>query len=222
MSDQTTPRSESAREAMQTRILHAAGKLFAARGYEATTMQNIVSEARTSIGNAYFYFENKDALMRALLKTSFVELFDAAEQCAAHVPYGPQKVGAIIAANATAILTARSRMLDLLTTDSRLGVIQQLGDIAVLRWTRILAASYPERDPNELSLAAAAIWGANRSLVERSARGIFTVDTKTAVSFMVRWALRALGTQPSRIDAIVASSWRLAARHARELEAESW
>ena len=207
---------------MRTRILHAAGRQFAAKGYEATTMQNIVSEAKTSIGNVYFYFENKEALMRALLETSFVEMFDAAEQRAEHIDDGAKKVGTIIALNATAILAGRRRMLDILTADTRVGLLRRLGDIAVERWTRILASAYPDRDPVELSLTAAAIWGANRALVERFARGSFTTDTKGAVAFMVRWTLRALGTQPSRIDAIIASAWRLGVRHARELEVQPW
>jgi AcrR family transcriptional regulator len=207
---------------MRTRILRAAGKQFAAKGYEATTMQNIVAEARTSIGNVYFYFENKEALMRALLETSLAEMFDAAERRVAHITDGPLKVGAMIASNATALLTARVRMLDLLTADSRLSMLQRLGDIVVARWTPVLVAAYPDRDPQELSFAAAAIWGANRSLVERAARGAFAADVRDVVAFMVRWTLRALGTPPSRIESIVTSAWRIGVRHARELELQPW
>ena len=222
MSNQTAGRAEQARAAMRMRILRAAGRLFAAKGYEATTMQNIVTEAQTSIGNAYFYFENKEALMRALLETSFAEMFDAAERRVAHIDDPPLKVGVIIAANATALLTARTRMLELLTSDARLGILQQLGDRVVERWTRVLGAAYPDRDPQELALAAAAIWGANRSVVERSARGAVSVDTREAVAFMVRWTLRALQTPASRIDAIVATAWRVGSRHARELQVQPW
>jgi AcrR family transcriptional regulator len=218
----TTNRGELLKAAMQARILRAAGKLFAAKGYEATTMQDVVTEARTSIGNLYFYFQNKEALMRALLETSFVEMFDATERRAEHVEEGAEKVGTIIALNATAYLTARSRLLDILTADSRLGVVQRLGDIAMERWSRILRAAFPDRDEDELALVAAAIWGVNRSVVERTARGAFATDTRGAVIFMVRWTLRALGTQPSRIDRIVPAAWRLAMRHARELELEPW
>lgn len=41
-------------------ILRAAARLFVKKGYEATTMQDIVRAANTSIGNVYFYFENKE------------------------------------------------------------------------------------------------------------------------------------------------------------------
>lgn len=222
MGYRTTERGEQMKAAMRTRILRAAGKLFAASGYEATTMQDIVTEARTSIGNVYFYFENKEALMRALLETAFVEMFDASEQRAAHLEDGAERVGTIIAVNATAFLTARSKLLDILTADSRLGVVQRLGDISVERWTRILGDAFPDRDAGELSLVAAAIWGVNRSVVERTARGAFTADPKDAVTFMVRWTLRALDVKPSRIDRIVASAWRLAARHARKMDVDSW
>lgn len=222
MAYHTTQRRERVKAARRTRILQAARKLFAARGYEATTIQDVVAEAGTSIGNLYFYFENKEALMRALLETAFVEMFDASEQRAAHLEDGAERVGTIIAVNATSFLTARSRLLDILTADSRLGVVQRLGDISFERWSRILRRAFPDRGEDELSLLAAAIWGVNRSVVERVARGAFTSTTREAVTFMVRWTLRALGTQPSRIDRIVNAAWRLAARHAREMEAESW
>lgn len=63
-----TKRSAKIRLESRTRILAAARKLFAQKGYEATTMQQVVREAGTSIGNAYFYFENKEGLVKALVE----------------------------------------------------------------------------------------------------------------------------------------------------------
>ena len=48
-------------------ILVAAEKLFAENGFEATTMKDITKVAKTSIGNLYFYFPNKEDLMLNLI-----------------------------------------------------------------------------------------------------------------------------------------------------------
>jgi AcrR family transcriptional regulator len=217
-----TERAEAVRAAAQERILRAAGKLFMTKGYEATTMQDIVGEAGTSIGNAYFYFQNKEALMHALVESSFNTMFDAAEQRVRGVPAGPQRIGALIAVNTTTFLTTRREMLRVLVADSRGAIIQRIGDISVQRWTGILSNSFPKRPPNELPLIAAAIWGTNRSIVERIARDVLITDVKNAASFMVRWALGALDVPAAQIESISASAWRLASRHAREQEALAW
>jgi len=218
----TTERGEAVRAATQARILRAAGKLFARKGYEATTMQDIVSDAGTSIGNAYFYFRNKEALLRALVEESSIRMFDAAERGARHLPSGPERVAAIIAINTTTFLTSRRDMLRILTTDSRQAVIQVIGDIAIERWVPVLSDAFPEHDTSELPAIAASIWGANRSIVERIGQGTLEMPTRDAVMFMVRWTLGALGVGRARIDRIVPSAWRLAARHARQEVVESW
>ncbi|MCG5215731.1 TetR family transcriptional regulator [Streptosporangium soli] len=53
--------SETTREL----IVETALRLFRARGYEATTMRAIAAEAGVSVGNAYYYFASKEALVQA-------------------------------------------------------------------------------------------------------------------------------------------------------------
>ncbi|AXJ01190.1 transcriptional regulator, TetR family [Cyclonatronum proteinivorum] len=48
-------------------IIGAAEQLFAEKGYEATTMQHVAKKAGTSIGNMYFYFSNKEELMKSMI-----------------------------------------------------------------------------------------------------------------------------------------------------------
>ncbi|MCQ2406029.1 MAG: TetR/AcrR family transcriptional regulator [Oscillospiraceae bacterium] len=48
------------------RIISAAWKLFYEHGYEETTVEDIISEAETSKGSFYHYFEGKDALLGTL------------------------------------------------------------------------------------------------------------------------------------------------------------
>jgi AcrR family transcriptional regulator len=51
----------------QTRalIVETALRLFRERGYEATTMRAIATEAGVSVGNAYYYFGSKEELIQA-------------------------------------------------------------------------------------------------------------------------------------------------------------
>ena len=48
------------------RIIEAAWRLFYERGYEETTVDEIIEESGTSRGSFYHYFEGKDALLSSL------------------------------------------------------------------------------------------------------------------------------------------------------------
>ena len=45
-------------------IIDAALRLFRERGYDATTMRAIATEAGVSVGNAYYYFDSKERLIQ--------------------------------------------------------------------------------------------------------------------------------------------------------------
>jgi len=208
----TGERGEAARAASQAKILRAAARLFARKGYDATTMQDIVTDAGTSIGNVYFYFSNKEALLRSLVESSSNAMFDDAERHTRHLTNGPERVAAIIAFNTMTFLTTNRTMLGMLTSDSRLSVIRMLGDLAIQRWLPVLDDALPAWPPLERPAIAAAIWGVNRSIVEGIERGVIVMPTREAVAFMVRWTMRALGLTASRTERIVVSSLRFASR----------
>jgi AcrR family transcriptional regulator len=64
------PRAKAPKRARGVRrvaeLLDAAAALFAAQGYEATTMTNIAGRAGASIGSLYQFFPSKEALAEAL------------------------------------------------------------------------------------------------------------------------------------------------------------
>jgi AcrR family transcriptional regulator len=66
------------------RILAAATGVFAKRGYQATTVDNIVSAAKASVGNFYQHFQNRE--------DCFLGVFDRA------VAAGEERLGAALAA----------------------------------------------------------------------------------------------------------------------------
>lgn len=47
-------------------ILKAARKLFAEKGFDKTSVREIVKEANTSMGNLYFYFPNKLEILKVI------------------------------------------------------------------------------------------------------------------------------------------------------------
>jgi AcrR family transcriptional regulator len=59
--------SDEAKERRREVILAAAKRVFAKKGYHATTMGDVAKAARISYGSVYWYFDSKDALFHALM-----------------------------------------------------------------------------------------------------------------------------------------------------------
>jgi AcrR family transcriptional regulator len=72
------PRTEQdnaiVREQSKAKILMAAMRLFAQRGYEGTSVRMIVEEARISQGLLYNYYSGKEDLLRALFVRSIEDV----------------------------------------------------------------------------------------------------------------------------------------------------
>src|SRR5580692_6845731 len=60
--------SDTEKAGRRTDILAAAKKVFARKGYHATTIADIAKAAKLSYGSIYWYFDSKDALFHALLE----------------------------------------------------------------------------------------------------------------------------------------------------------
>jgi TetR/AcrR family transcriptional regulator, fatty acid metabolism regulator protein len=71
----TTPNPDPTQET-RTRILEAAVKVFATKGYHDTKVDDIVSESDTSKGSFYFYFPSKQDIFLALSDT-FADLLES-------------------------------------------------------------------------------------------------------------------------------------------------
>lgn len=64
------------REQRQSELLETAIEVFAERGYQATTMEEIAERAGVSKGMLYLYFKNKEALFGAVFRW-FVKMTEA-------------------------------------------------------------------------------------------------------------------------------------------------
>jgi AcrR family transcriptional regulator len=60
--------SDEEKEGRRADILAAAKKVFARKGYHATTIADIAKAAKLSYGSIYWYFDSKDALFHALME----------------------------------------------------------------------------------------------------------------------------------------------------------
>ena len=202
-------RSEALRAEARERILRAALKLLTQRGYDATTMQDVVAEAGTSIGNAYFYFGSKEALVRELIESVMTRALDESEKDAATVPAGPARIGALIAARVSSFLGPQKALAELLVnTDQRLGALEFVEDLTVVRWVPQLAECFPDLPKEELPLIGAAIWAVNRVTIQRLVQGKMEMEPADVLRFAVSWSLRALKVPDKEIESILQTALR--------------
>ena len=76
--------SDEHREAVRSKLLKAAARCLARKGYEATTTRDIAAEAKLSAGTLYNYFPSKEALIEELSEEVLGR--DLAEVGAAQLP----------------------------------------------------------------------------------------------------------------------------------------
>ena len=86
--------SDEDKEGRRSDILAAAKKVFARRGYHATTIADIARVANLSYGSIYWYFDSKEALFHALMESEAQALRDHVTEAltstsGAQAPEGP-------------------------------------------------------------------------------------------------------------------------------------
>lgn len=81
----------------QIRILEAAVKIFATKGYHETKVDDIVNESRTSKGAFYFYFPSKQDIFLALVDTFAKLLEDRLSQALQSKTHGLEQMDAALA-----------------------------------------------------------------------------------------------------------------------------
>jgi AcrR family transcriptional regulator len=200
-----TERSRRVRAAARGRILQAARRLFARRGYAATTVQDVVDAAKTSVGNFYFYFENKGALLRSVLEDALAAAWGRGDELMANAPAGPARLAVMVYANAMGLLVIDKDLTRLMVgDDSDTSIRDRLVEINTPRVRAILRANFPDYPEDKLDLAVTAWAGTGRNCVLRAARGELGTDFRGVAEFATRWNLRGLGVREAEIDAAVA------------------
>lgn len=200
-----TERSRRVREASRARIIKAARRLFARHGYSATSVQDIVDAGRTSVGNFYFYFENKGALLRTLLEQALTAAWGRGDELMAKAPAGPARLAVMVYANAMGLLVIdKDLVLLIVGDDSDTSIRERLVEINIPRVRGVLRANFPDYPEAKLDLAVTAWAGTGRNCVLRAARGELGDDFRGVAEFATRWNLRGLGVSGREIDAAIA------------------
>jgi AcrR family transcriptional regulator len=200
-----TDRSARVRAASRARILKAARRLFAQRGFQATPMRAIAAAARTSIGNLYFYFANKEALLETLLAEAREPLWTWVDETSAKVPVGPARLALVVYGNALGLATASRDLTHMLLRES--GPPELTDRIARTYEARIreyLAQNLPALPADCRDYSASAWVGAGRSCLERWFAGDLKGDPMALAAFVARWDLRGLGVPEPEIDEALA------------------
>jgi AcrR family transcriptional regulator len=146
------------------KLLDAGAEVFAAKGYYATRVDDIVKLAHTSHGTFYLYFPNKEALFRALA----TEVADA--MCELAEELGPLEPGPEGEAALRAWIAQLSQLYDRYGpvirawTEAEIGGSEfgKLGTDVLTQFTRVLYQRIAEvapsdLDPNVASLALVAM-----------------------------------------------------------------
>jgi AcrR family transcriptional regulator len=74
------PRWERRKESRPSELVNAALTLFVERGYAATRLEEVASRAGVSKGTLYLYFESKEDLFKAVVRSGIVPAIEQAEQ----------------------------------------------------------------------------------------------------------------------------------------------
>lgn len=75
-----TPRKPERNEQRRHQILAAAAECFQRRGFHSASMAEISKAAGMSVGHIYHYFENKEAIIRAMVEAKAQEVVDKMDE----------------------------------------------------------------------------------------------------------------------------------------------
>ncbi|MCA9876038.1 MAG: TetR/AcrR family transcriptional regulator [Anaerolineales bacterium] len=90
----SSDKTRQKKDAKRTAMMQAAVRVFAARGYHAATIRDIVQEANVAVGTFYFYFPDKETLFVHLYEETAHFLLQALQQAVQARSTLPQQVKA--------------------------------------------------------------------------------------------------------------------------------
>jgi AcrR family transcriptional regulator len=207
---QRTERTEQKREATRARILAAARKLFTTKGFTATTMQDIVAEAGSSVGNLYFNFDGKQELLRLLLEGALMASWTRTAEVLADTPPGPRRLAVIVFASTLALLHHDRDLTRLIAgDDSQAGVQRRLIELNTPRVLGALVEAFPDYPTDQLDLVVAAWGGTARQCLVLVASERADHPPSEVAAFIVRWNLRGLGLAHDEVEDAIAYADRV-------------
>jgi AcrR family transcriptional regulator len=181
---------------MRAGLMAAACKLFSEQGYEATTLQQIVKAAHTSIGNCYFYFPNKEAILLAIAEELRQEIARKIDCAIAPLLLGPGLLAVAVYVGALEVLeraeVARFALSDAAHPALR-PLTMELFAARVERAFQAMPALFSDWGDATPQLAAVAWHGTTSHVLEGVITGRISEEPTRVARFLARWNLQALG-----------------------------
>ncbi len=199
-----TEQGEKRREERRAQIVAAAQQLFAAQGYAATSMQQVVQQAGTSIGNCYFYFRNKDELLKAVIEDVNAEIGREIDAEIARVPIGPTRLAMAIDAGVRSLLKRAAVMRLVLAESANVALRETVSSIYVTRVQRFFEAAPELLHGLDRDLVAYAWEGALFNVMRAALADTMPPNAETLAAFLIRWNMRALGMSEETIEQAIA------------------
>jgi AcrR family transcriptional regulator len=163
MSSTTTTR-ERAKADRRSALLHAAAQLFAERGFERVSLEDLGAAAGISGPAVYRHFANKQAVLAALLVDVSRELVAGADAVLESPPDATSAIRSLIAFHVDFalsnpdVIVVQDRDLDSLRPDDR-DLVRSLQRGYIERWVGALAAIHSSTPTSELRIRARATFG---------------------------------------------------------------
>jgi AcrR family transcriptional regulator len=196
-----SPRTASAAgKPNRERFIRAARHRFATQGYAATTTREIVADAESSMGNLYFYFKDKEGILRAVLDEATREAARTVDAAIARVPPGPAQLAIAVIAGVESLLTEPELARIVFTEAPRSGLRADAIAPFAGRVQRYFAAAPDLLDGPAPDIAAAAWVGAIWQAVENQLDATPEPVPRELGRHLARWNLRATGLPPATIE----------------------
>jgi AcrR family transcriptional regulator len=201
----TSVHTAARKAAIRSRILDAARELFVRRGYTATSMQDIVKAARTSIGNCYFYFPDKAALLLALAEEANTVISEQVDQAIAAAGDDPvAQLAVAVMTGAQALLEQRDLAQVLVIEAHQPEVRARMLAHFIARVRQVFTAAPALAGGAAPALLAHAWQGAIATVLEGVLREAISGTPAEIGQFLARWNLQALGLPSERVQQTLA------------------
>lgn len=83
-------------ESKRSSILAAAGRLFAERGYHGTSVADMARETELPVGSIYTYFENKEAILSAVIEEGWSEFLSSMKASLEAAPGPKERISLLV------------------------------------------------------------------------------------------------------------------------------
>jgi AcrR family transcriptional regulator len=193
----TSNQRRKKREIRKREILESAKSLFASKGFKKTKMEEIVDKAGTSIGNCYFYFSNKQALLKAVVEDILTRIWEEVDNRSQSIPQWHKR----LAINIYSIVITSLKEGDLthlVLTETPSTRDLSMNFIKKRLYKTLDVAEFKARPDYDLLIHG--LQGTSIYMVEKTLAGEIDKTPEELGRFLARWNLQALGVSDGELE----------------------